>query len=623
MIPVLSRLSLCLLLSVVAVCGQALPSSQPTGSAPAAAPAQSSAPAASSSKSSSNNSGFLGEEVPLFDGGTDVLSWNGKRWNVNNQRVFRGRFEKYLNAKEQTSEQDIAYQKLLAEIQSLISPQNYRQKNLDLAWGLLPQASNFDIDARLCDSLANAIYSTWLTKNEVDRLGKANESLAEQRNTWEWNLGMASDEKKSSIGRPRDPAAAQLWMQEQQRTKELQLKPYTERLVEVNAMIAANKIKKEASELQAKIEFQTLLAQFFIQRRFQHVLIGTQFYRHLFGDGDTQLRLGEEVQKTLMQTSGMPPTLSVLDSLSNEAMRDVREGIDAYTYLLEQKELNSATERLMETVVLGEYMPEVRSLPRDKKRQALSYTQKGNQLISAIDVKDYALAEKLVKEMQEVARDFDASKPLAAIETARAVSRMHLAKAKNAATSGDRVTLETELKAAMEIWPRNPDLAQISTVIFNQADVQQQALTDLDRLITQKNYRQIFEDRVRFIAAAALYPEKQSQLRTILEDMQNVEGAIIRATEVAKRGDHAGAWEAAEKAVLTYPDDPKLNQLLATLTTDAADFVRSLRTAQDLEKKTQVGSSLAWYLKSQKIYPPSELAQAGIERLVKLILPES
>ena len=62
-----------------------------------------------------------------------------------------------------------------------------------------------------------------------------------------------------------------------------------------------------------------------------------------------------------------------------------------------------------------------------------------------------------------------------------------------------------------------------------------------------------------------------------------------------------------------FPDDSKLNEMRADLTTQAADFVRTLRTAQDLEQKDEIGSSLAWYLKAQKIYPDSEFAQDGIQ----------
>ncbi|MDE1171149.1 MAG: hypothetical protein PW734_08085 [Verrucomicrobium sp.] len=587
--------------------------------APMPSPSPASVPAEGQSQT-----GLLGQNVPFFDGGTDVMSWDGKHWNVNNQRLFRARFEKFLNAPEQTDADAKAYQAAIDQIMELLSPQNYDSAQLDKAWGLLHKASNYPLDAHLCDALANAIYSTWLANNEEDRLSRAATSLEQQRADLEWDAQRtAEDSNPNSIGKPADKNAAQAWLADQKSIRDLKMQPYVQRLTEVNAMIAANKVKREASQLQAKIEFQSLLVQLFMQRRFQHVLMGTGFYRHLFGDGDTALHMKKETQDLFTKTSGMPPTLGVLDSLSQEAIRDVKEGVDAYLFLLSKKELASATERLAETCVLGEYVPEVRNLSRDKKRQALLFLQKENQLLSAIDVKDYALAEKLVGELQDMATDFDASKPLAAIQTAKTVSAMHLAKAKTAAASGDRPTLESELKAAMEVWPRNPDLAQVSATIFHQADVQQQALSDLERLTAQHNYRQIFDDRVRFIAATALYPDRQESLRKVLDQMQQVEEAIIRSTELAQHGNYAGAWEGVEKATRIYPDDSKLNQLRAQYTTQAADFVRDVRTAQDQEKKGQTGSSLAWYLKAQKLYPESEFAQQGIERLAKAILPDA
>jgi tetratricopeptide (TPR) repeat protein len=126
---------------------------------------------------------------------------------------------------------------------------------------------------------------------------------------------------------------------------------------------------------------------------------------------------------------------------------------------------------------------------------------------------------------------------------------------------------------------------------------------------------------MRFIAATAMYPEKQEQLRKVLEDMQVIETALIQAQEIEKRGDYAGAWESAEKAFRNFPDDNKLNQVRANLTTKAADFVHAIREAEELEQKKQPGSSLAWYLKAQKVYPPSDFARQGVDRLTKAILP--
>ena len=579
------------------------------------------------SRRQKQQSSFLGKDVPVFDPGSEIMTWDGKSWNVNNNRLFQARFEKYLNAPEETGDQDKQYQQIVKTILEKLAPDTITTKSVDEAFRLLPRASNYDIDARLCDSLADAIYSAWRAQDASQRLVNANDALEEERKKNEWNAKMAAQETQLNDappgGKNGNKSVSDQWAKEQQLKRDMETQPYITRVAEIMALVKLNQAKKELSELETKIEFQALIVQFFMQRRFQHVLMATRFYRAVFSDGDTKLQVGTDSKDLFSRTAGMPPTVGTLDSLANEAIRDVREGVQAYLYLVDKDDMESATKRLAEAFTVGEYMPELRTLPREKKRLALDFSQKTNQLLSAIEVKDYTLAEKLVNELEKSAKDFDNSKPMAAIETAKTVSAMHLAKAKNAAVSGDKQTLETELQAATEIWPRNPALAEVSGLIFSQGDVQQKALVDLDQLISQHNYRQIFDDKARFIAATALFPSRQGQLTKILTDMQTIEGRIIEANEISKRGDYAGAWETAEKAYKEFPDDSKLNNLRANLTTEAADFVRTLRNAEDLEQKDQIGSSLAWYLKAQKIYPSSEFAQDGITRMVKKILPES
>jgi hypothetical protein len=600
------------------------PASQPSGN-PQPAPAGNSAPASSGNAPAGKQPGgsFFGKDVPFFNPGTEIFEWDGKHWNVSDNRVFQARFEKYLNAPEETSDQDKQYQEVIREILDKLAPKSISTKNIDDAFRLLPKASGYEIDARLCDSLADAVYSAWRAQDASQRLQQANDALEQDRKQNEWNAKIASQSLQLDSPGTKNAAVAAQWAKDQQMKRDMEMHPYITRLAEILALIKANQAKKALSELQSKIEFQALIVQFFMQRRFQHVLMATRFYRAVFTDGDTKLRVEKNAKDFFANTTGMPPTVGTLDALANEAVRDVREGVQSYQFLLEKNELESATKRLGEAFIVGEYMPEIRTLPRDQKRQALEFAQKSNRLVSALDVRDYTLADSLVKDLERIAKDFDSSQPRAAIETAKTVSAMHLAKAKNAAVSGDRATLETELRAATELWPRNPALAEVSGLIFSQADVQQQAITDLKQLLSQHNYRQIFDDKMRFIAASALYPDLQGQLKTVLENMQIIEGTIVRCNEIAKRGDYCGAWESAEMTFKQFPDDTKLNQLRANLTTQASDFVRCLRTAQQLEEKGQTGSSLAWYLKAQKIYPPSEFSKDGVNRLIQQIVPGS
>ena len=52
--------------------------------------------------------GFFGRDIPAFDPGSEVMSYDGKLWNTYNNRLFRARFEKYLNAPEATDKADVA-----------------------------------------------------------------------------------------------------------------------------------------------------------------------------------------------------------------------------------------------------------------------------------------------------------------------------------------------------------------------------------------------------------------------------------------------------------------------------------------------------------------------------------
>lgn len=590
-------------------------------------PAPNATPAPSPGPSASTQSGFLGKDVPILDPGSEVMSWDGKIWNIQDQRVYRARFEKYLNAEEETSADAKRYREQFKEMLDLLSPTKASKENFRKAWAILPQASSYEPDAELCNSLDDAIFGVLLAQQEVTKIDDQNRTLVRRKDTLEWNSRFAAD--SSLLGpAPKNPTAAEQWNREQNLKRDMKMQPLLTELGEVNASIAGNRVKKEALRLQAKIEFQALIAQLFLQRRFEHVLLGNRFYRALFGDGDNQLRVADDYassqssknKESFGDLAKLPKTLGQLDALANEAIRDVREGVESFSFLLEKSELKSAAERLGEAFAVGEYLPEIRLLPRVKKREVLEFTRKTNQLLSALEVKDYERAGTLVRELETLSRDFDSAKPMAAIETARTISALHLAKARAAATSGDRATLESELRQATEIWPRNPALAEVSGAIFTQTDVQQQALNDFESLYAQKNFRQIFDDKVRFIAATALHPAKQEKLKQVLDQVQLAEAALLRAMELAKRGDAAGAWESVEQGFSDYPDDPKLNQARAEFTTQAAEFVRSVRTAQEMERKQQLGSSLAWYLRAQQDYPSSQIAQDGIARLSSKIL---
>lgn len=570
------------------------------------------------------NQQTLGNDAPYFDPTTDVFSFDGKSFNVNDNRVFRARFEKYLNSAEASSADDIAYRNAIRGILDTLAPHNREAGKFNKALAQLQLTSQFPADARLCESLVNAIYRVHMAQQNVGQLKALNEELDRQRKRLDWNFdtwgkGEAGNRERKLSDDPNE--------QDQPATDPANaghLQRYVQRIAEVEAERLANRGKMQISEVEAKLEFQALIVQFFMQRRFEHVVMGARFYTGFFKDGAGRLdfKEGSEVEQSFSKTIGFNPTITTLDAFANEAIRDVNQQVESFTYLVEAGEIDGAMRQLQQAFVTGEHLPAVQAVPRTEKRKVLGYAQNSFQLISAIEVRDYTLAEQLVNEMKTQASDFDYSKPTAAIGAAKLSSNMRIRAAKNAALKGEEEKYEENIQAAAQIWPTNPQLLEQFNLIADSADVQQQAKLEFDRLLGTQSYRQIFDNKARFIAATVDDAERQEALNQIVGNIQEIETVMKQADTLKKAGNDHAAWEIVEKTFQKFPDDVALSAKRSDLATDVAPFVKALKNAENQENRKQHGSSLAWFLSARQIYPQSELAGDGIQRIVNNILPE-
>ena len=387
-------------------------------------------------------------------------------------RLFRARLEKFLAAPEENSVKDKEYRDLLLNAMKAMSPSNPGGPNVAETMRLLVKAADYPIDARLCDSIAQAVYGVVLHRRNEKLLARINKEMEKERHNTGWNFEVAADAARSREKMEAAPAAdgkqqnkpAPVAVQAGEYTR---VGSYIKKIVEIDASKIANAAKITASELKSKVEFQALIVQLFLQRRFEHTILSCRLYRNLYEDGDSELKLkeGSDVEKMFTRTTGTTPTVSALDALSSEFIRDVDEGVVAFEYLAEKNELESASKRLSETFMIGEYLPRMRTLPRSKKEQVLGFVRDANQLISAIEVKDYTLAEEIVERLRKVAKDFDYSKPRAAIETARAASSLHIQNARSAAIRKDDKKVAEEIEQAALMWPTNPHLKAFSTQV--------------------------------------------------------------------------------------------------------------------------------------------------------------
>jgi len=570
---------------------------------------------------------ILGNDVPFMDPGSETAQWDGHLWNVTNNRLFRARFEKYLAAAEANSAKDKEYRDLLLEATKAMSPSRPGGPKVAITMQLLLKAADHPIDARLCDSIAQAVYGVVLHQRYETKLAKNNKELMKELRNLGWNMevaGEAEQTKKKMESKPGKDGAPPTTVTTEVANFSRSAQDI-KKMVEIDANRVANAAKLTASELKSKVEFQALIVQLFLQRRFEHVIISCRLYRNLYEDGSSELNLkeGSDVEKMFTRSTGTTPTVSALDALSSEFIRDVDEGVDSFGHNLEKEDLESASKRLSEAFVIGEYLPKMRTLPRAQKEKVLGFVRDSNQLLSAIEVKDYTLAEELVEKMRKSAKDFDFSKPRAAIETARAASGMHIMAARSAAIKKDDKKVAEEIREAALIWPTNPELKTFSTQVATYGDMHSRILNDLDTLIAQKNFREIFREHIKYSGAVLGKPEYEKKLKDVMEKVGSVEKVVMMADGFVRAGDHFGAWERLKEVSADFPDDNEVNTRLAKLSEHCATFIRVLKDAKEQEDKGRLGVSLSGYLRAEQIYPNSILAKAGIERLADKILPET
>ncbi len=586
---------------------------------------------------------LFGNEVPILDPSAETVSFNGKNFAIADQRLFAARFERYLNEPEDDSLEAQEYRATIDKILTLVSPHQPGGPNLSAAVKLLPKASSYPGDAKLCDSLSQAIYVAWMSKNNVAAAKDLMKSLEEEKNDvirkadWQAterdnvmnqtaSTGTGGGGGQNGGGGNGGPGQRSGPAQDTGRgVQSMRYADYVRRVAEIEALKKKNELKSEVQIVQAKIQYQALMMQMFIQRRFQHVLMASRFYNQIWSDGDNKLHIDKnsDTNKLFNEAVGFSPTVASLDSFSSEFIRDCDKGVEAFNFLADRKELESAAKRLSEAYAVGEFMPGIRTLPRERKRKVLEFVRESYKLLSAIDMKDYSTATEINNRMKTMSTDYNANKADSAIATYTRVSNMHIMTAKTHAAGNEIDKAREEIKKAMEVWPQNPKLAEFDKMVDDLGGVNV-ARNDFDRLLNENNYRQIFTDQYRIAPAIANDPQRLSAFNEIINNLRSIESSIAKANEFSNMGQDYAAYEQLAKVRERFPDDPKLGRELELLAPKVADFTKAINKAQQLEKRMpkQTGSAFAWYLRAQKVFPQSTIADEGINRLLQEILPD-
>ena len=588
---------------------------------PQAAQASASAPAGGMFESNT----FLEMANRVFDPSSDSLDfengsfdWKGKNFNLSEQRAFRSRFERFLLASP--TEEETQYAQLMADIIDRLSVSNNKSDDAILdTWELLFRASRFDLDGGNSTIVANQVFNAWrirkesrgvtMTQRELSQVRQfqqevvANRALA-LKNIREKRLGESSNpqgegEEVVSDGTDSITSEAAFRMLD---------------LAETEARIIALETQSAMTGLQAKLQFQSQIVSFMLQRRFEHALVLAGFYQSIFKGSHQSLEVGKDQLQEFLPGSDLAFTVDSMTFIAREAINDVNKGVDAVNTAYEEKRSLIALERLQEVFFLGEYLTELNKTPVDQRRHLLDLYRSLIEAGELAESKDYIGVSELADEIYKLAEDFPKNRVLSAVETAKSMSDMAVFAASQYRNLGDIDKSRSELQTAIEIWPSNPAIRDFQQETTKLATAGSQGLQIFDDLYKRMDRRGIYERRMDLGFALADDPQRRPLLIEVVEQVARIDLLVNQSKELVKQGESYAAWELLVEAAKIDPSDGPMNQARAELASRVADFVLQIDRAERQAEDGHHAGSLAAYLAAQDIYPVSRLCRQGIQR---------
>lgn len=575
---------------------------------------------------------LFGMEIPLLDPASDTISYNGGKFDVGNNALVRARFEKYLQQAPDDTEQSRRYRARIADILKATqrsAKSSYLIGNealLRIGRGLY-EISDYPGDGGQAGALASAIVSALDAQRINLNRDRRNEKLDEEirdlvkktnsmnnRNTQRGSGGA----KVGDITVPSRPSGS---------TSNTYL------INKNNEKIAANEAKKikneaanEASMVMAKINYQATLMALLAQRRFDHVVIGARTYRHLFKDGDTKLQLKEDSDAAKLFTGigGMPPTVNSMDSLASNARREVDQSIEAVHGLLAQNKLAEATQHLIEAMAIGEYMQSVATFPAKDRERIAKYWTLRKRALTALNARDYGAVEDIAGQMKGMDSDFDDSLLLSYCAGKKRQSDLCIRNAMMAMKAGNQEEFNKQITEAGTIWPRNPNLDKGQEELAK-LDNNEPLKDEFRTLISRKDYRTIYNERDRF-KAVAIDPELEKDYTSAVEHIARVDAMLSELANLAKQDKTIGPCMAYEKLDQMLKEDERYKEdkvfcdAVRKYENEAHDFVRALKDGTECESRGEYGSALSNFYRARCIYPHSNLARDGADRVTRVIV---
>lgn len=575
--------------------------------------------------------------------------WEGNRWKAWPQAESRQEIDRFLAEKPETVRKA---QKQSEKIQKLLVyfhlPTQGRSDLEGKAYELEEFAENSDqpvVDAALAIALRNHIVSQAVAeyrKSENKLLAKEMEQ--EQRRV-DVRAGSSSG---YSLIRPPDIQELSRFVRSSE-----SVEPSSFRRLR-SSMEENLRLVDQMQNLFQR-EMATYLARVFLEKRLEHVLLAVSIWSHVRGSdpelsqpmGKAWDRMGEipvdlaenELAKLRVrvgnQALGTTPlydqakseglawknrlatlTMSAkkMEEIAKEELKLLDEEKAEVLQRIREKKIEEALDQLRKLYAQSHALIQTRAFPVSERACLRDFIQKTDDLKMAQKRGDADNARNLIRQIQAISADFEASKHLGELWGKENEVKDALREAKVAIQNWNRMKFMEEIGRAERLAPGSSELTSEIDKLKQEMNEREKQHKKLEELLAKGDLREIYEWQKKEMTLPD--PSQHAKLREALEEYQKQKTVLESVKRLAGEEDlPALAWDEAEMSLKKNPKQKDLSEYQKSLESRVADYVEAIRQAESYFRKGDLGASFHWYLVASEEWVGSKLAKEGLREI--------
>ncbi|MCR5183392.1 MAG: hypothetical protein K6B46_01655 [Opitutales bacterium] len=599
------------------------------------------------------NISFDGGIEQIFDLENDMLNpsdgtlrWKGKIFRIEDNVVFRERFEHYLSTPAPTDDA-AEYEKIYNEVSRMLDMRGVktrdRNKRILEAIDKVRELADFnDIDGGQSINIANVAYKAYLNSISANELklhyGALQNSKEELRNKLDAKENSRRYKEKVDMGKAnfregsngsksakiKNPSPGTV-------APTLQQTYMLQDLVATEAAMKATKAERFALEKKSELEFQSSIAQYTAELRYRHAVLAQRFYNAIFSANARGQEIGKKEIKEYLPISNFAASIETVESMLNEAKGETNKYIRSAEAFYNSGKKYHAFRQVLNAFVIGEHLDPVIFYPTEQKQEFLELWLLCQELAKESETRELDAIEISLGKIKQIAPDFPEAEVRGKLRAAKQASSLEIMRAKAAfmmaAKQGSDEAMNEAINSVQETillaskyWPQNPEIKELLDDILKQGNILSKLAPEFDRMVEEDKKREIFDRRIEFTAALMGDAERREKLEKIISEVAAV-GMVLNQVQaqIAARNEYL-AWDLLAKAEAINPEDSEVVMAKARLVPLVADYSRMLTKAAQEEEQKNFALALKHYLDAQKLNPASEICSQGIQRNAAALL---